>query len=166
MILSPTTWYKIELLDNKATAAGNDLPLVLPASLADGFSFKTGTNPLVTSPTSDGGEGVSQILDFSLKFDQNMDYSSLRDSVFRLSRTNASGVTLTGSENTFDISLAAAIDNPDANPLLAGLSVKFLSDPANANSVTTSDNVRRLEVSSTSFRLQEDSWYRVELLDS
>ena len=72
--------------------------LVLLFGLVSSTSY--GANPLVTSPTSDGGEGVSQILDFSLTFDQNMDYSSLRDSVFRLRRTNASGVTFASNCST------------------------------------------------------------------
>ena len=76
--------------------------------------------------------GVSTDLDFSLTFSQNMDYSSLRESVFRLSRANG-GATI---HEPFGFSLAAALDDSTL-----GLNVEFWNDTAGGN-LTTVDNRR------------------------
>ena len=122
--------------------------------LADGLDFTAGTPPTVLSPTAaDETAATSQSTDlnYSLTFSENLDYDSLKSSIVRM--TN-----VTDNSGTFDMSLEAAL----ANSVL-GLEVKFWN-AVSGGTETTANDVRRLDIKSSTVKLLEGKQYRIDLV--
>ena len=155
IMLQESTAYRIEFSGLEVLRDLSGDSLTLDSSVYGDYEdyswgaiFTTGTHPYIiaTTPVSDA-VGVSNILDFSLTFSEDMSYDSLLDSEY----------TLSGGGMSIDILLSSALSNPSL-----GLNVEFWA--ANGSAATVGgDDVRRLEISSSTIPLSGKTEYEIEL---